>query len=141
MARQLADALQALADEAGNGLTEIDWPVAIINAVWSAKERYEEEDPTSRALDRVEAQLAETLGVEVGERLTPEQMVERLMAMRTTIRGGAVLSFGPAGLLALRRVLSGEASPDERQEIEKAIAAAIGVNAEIEAATSSEEGR
>jgi hypothetical protein len=129
--RELSLTLQALADAADNKLGEIDWPVAIINAVWAAKERPGVEQ--AHALDRVETMLGEVLGVERGERLSPEQMIDRLKAMRTQIDGGASITFGPPGMLVLRRLIDNEATAEEYDEISKAINAGIAVNAEFEA--------
>jgi len=82
--RELPETLRALADAAGNKLGKVNWPVAIINAVWDAKETPEGEDGLGQthALDRVEAILAEVLGMEIGEALSVNEMVARLKAMR-----------------------------------------------------------
>lgn len=136
MDRDVGGSLERLAEIAHNRISERNWPVVVINAVWEAKIAEEAPDSDNGALlDEVEACLADVFGIETADRLTTEQFIDRLTSMRTSLRsGGAALTFGPPGLEQLQRVLAGLGSPDERQEIVKVVTAAVGINGEVAAA-------
>jgi hypothetical protein len=135
MDRDLGGSLERLAEIAGITIAERNWPVVVINAVWAAKEANEApRSDNGAALDEVEACLADVFGVETADRLTTEQFIDRLLSMRTSIKGGAALTFGPPGLVQLQSVLAGLSAPEERADIVKVVTTAVAINGEIAAA-------